>query len=158
MNRIVFWLLVVLTPGLGMGRMNEAFAADSPHAQMRTWKTVDEFSPQELGEVDLATDTPRSSTIPYLPAEAYPFTAPYTVEEMGYRLMEFSQRPRWSCVFVNLWGSISPQGVFMNPGKSITFMNYAEPKGVDAEFVRKPVEELYRYLNQNVSPPDAEWS
>lgn len=158
MNRIVFWLLVVLTSGLTMGRTNEAFAVDSANAQTRTWKTVAELSPQEISEVDLATDTPRSSTVPYLPAEAYPFTAPYTAEEMGYRLMEFSQRPRWSCAFVNLWGSISPQGVLMNPGKSITFMNYADPKGVEAEFVRKPGEELYRYLNQNVSPPDAEGS
>src|SRR5229473_2536868 len=110
MNRIVFWLLVMLPPGLAMGRMNAVFAADSPSAQTRTWKTVDDLSPQELGEVDLATDTPRSSTIPYMPAEAYPFTVPYTVEEMGYRLMEFSQRPRWSCMFANLWGSITPQG------------------------------------------------
>ena len=77
-----------------------------------TWKTVEELSPQELSEVELATDTPRSATIPYMPAEAYPFTAPYTAEEMGYRLMEFSQRPRWSCMFANLWGSITPQGVF----------------------------------------------
>ncbi len=93
-----------------------------------------------------------------MPAEAYPFTAPYTAEEMGYRLMEFSQRPRWSCMFANLWGSITPQGVFMNPGKAIGLMNYADPQGVEAEFVRKPGEELYRYLSQNTSPPDAEGS
>src|SRR5262245_39916828 len=103
MNRMICWFLVVMTLGLTRGRINTAFAADSPSAQMRTWKAVDELSPQELSEVDLTTDTPRSSTIPYVPAEAYPFTAPYTAEEMGYRLMEFSQRPRWSCMFANLW-------------------------------------------------------
>jgi hypothetical protein len=93
-----------------------------------------------------------------MPAEAYPFTAPYTAEEMGYRLMEFTQRPRWSCAFANLWGSISSEGVLMNPGKSVTFMDYEEPFGVEAEFLRKPGEELYRYLNQNTFPPDAEGS
>jgi hypothetical protein len=37
-------------------------------------------------------------------------------------------------------------------------MNYGEPMGAGAEFVRKPGEELYRYLNQNTYPPDAEGS
>jgi hypothetical protein len=135
-----------------------ALAADSPAPSGRTWKTVEELSPQELQEVDLSTNTPRHPQTPYLPAEPYPFTAPYTAEEMGYRLMEFTQRPRWSCAFANLWGSISSQGVLMNPGKSVTFMDYDEPIGVEAEFVRKPGEELYRYLNQNTYPPDAEGS
>lgn len=30
----------------------------------------------------------------FSPAEAYPFTAPYTAEEMGYRMMEFTQPSR----------------------------------------------------------------
>ena len=124
----------------------------------RSWKTVEELSPEELRNVDLRSETPRDSQVSYLPAEPYPFTAPYTAEEMGYRLMEFTQRPRWSCAFANLWGSITPQGVLLNPGKSITFMNYLGPDGVKAEFLRKPGEELYRYINQNTFPPDAEGS
>lgn len=124
----------------------------------RTWKTVDELSPEELQNIDLRTETPRDQQVSYLPAEAYPFTAPYTAEEMGYRVMEFTQRPRWSCAFANLWGSITPHGVLLNPGKSITFMDYHGPNGVGAEFSRKPGEELYRYLNQNTFPPDAEGS
>jgi uncharacterized protein DUF1329 len=77
---------------------------------------------------------------------------------MGYRLMEFTQRPRWSCMFANAWGSISAQGVLMSPGRSVTLMDYLEPQGVAAEFVKKPGEEMYRYLNQNTFPPDAEGS
>ena len=92
------------------------------------------------------------------PLRCIPIPLRTSAEEMGYRLMEFTQRPRWSSAFANLWGSISPQGVLMNPGKSITFMDYGEPVGVEAEFLRKPGEELYRYLNQNVSPPDSEGS
>jgi len=72
--------------------------------------------------------------------------------------MEFPQRPRWSCVYANLWGSSSPTGALLNPGKSITFLDYPEPVGVEAEFARKPGEELYRSLNQNTFPPDAEGS
>ncbi len=133
-------------------------ASDTPSLQSRTWKTVEELSPEELRTIDLRTETPRNAQVPYLPAEAYPFTAPYTAEEMGYRLMEFTQRPRWSCAFANLWGSITPQGVLLNPGKSVTFMNYLGTDGVNAELSRKPGEELYRYMNQNTFPPDMEGS
>ena len=155
-NRL--WLFTALTAILAPMLTTPAFATDGAHAQGRTWKTVDELSPQELREVDLSTNPPHDQTVPYLLAEKYPFTAPYSAEEMGYRLMEFTQRPRWSCAFANLWGSISPQGVLLNPGKSVTFMDYNKPFGVEAEFVRKPGEELYRYLNQNIFPPDAEGS
>lgn len=153
-----FWLLAILS-GLLIGPFTTlVFAGETGHVQLQTWKTVEHLSLQELREVDLSTTTPRHQTAPYLPAEEYPFTAPYTAEEMGYRLMEFTQRPRWSCVFANVWGSISPQGVLMSPGKSVSFMDYSEPVGVAAEFARKPGEELYRYLNQNTFPPDAEGS
>jgi hypothetical protein len=124
----------------------------------RTWRTVDELSADERARLDLSETTPRHPTVPYLPAEPYPFQPPFTAEEMGYRAMEFTQRPRWSCVFANVWGSISAQGVLLNPGKSVAFMSYPEPAGVAAEFVRKPGEELYRYLGQNTFPPDAEGS
>jgi len=156
-ERFFFIILVLMLVGLVDAR-GTALAADAIASQSRTWKTVEELSPQELQEVDLATTTPRHPQIPYLPAEPYPFTAPYTAEEMGYRLMEFTQRPRWSCIFANVWGSISPQGVILLLGKSISFMDYREPAGVTAEFSRRPGDELYRYLSQNTYPPDAEGS
>lgn len=157
MNRIS-WLVLLLTLVLVVSALTRASAAEMVRSQERSWKTVDELSPEELREVDLATDTPRHAQILYMPAEPYPFTAPYTAEEMGYRAMEFPQRPRWSCVYANLWGSSSPTGALLNPGKSITFLDYPEPVGVEAEFARKPGEELYRSLNQNTFPPDAEGS
>lgn len=158
MNWTSFWLLLILTPTLTFGVLSRGHAEDTLPPQARTWKIVDELSPQELRDIDLSANTPRRGQFPYMPAEPYPFTAPYTAEEMGYRVMEFTQRPRWSCIYANLWGSISPAGVLLNPGKSITFLHYPEPGGVAAEFARKPGEELYRSLNQNTFPPDAEGS
>src|SRR5215475_13844565 len=158
MNWTSFWLLLTLTPAFTLGVLTRVYGEDTHRPQERTWKAVDELSPQELREVDLSTNTPRHGQFPYMPAEPYPFAAPYTAEEMGYRAMEFTQRPRWSCVFANVWGSISAQGVLLSPGKSVTFMDYFEPAGVAAEFARKPGEEMYRYLNQNTFPPDAEGS
>ncbi|HEV8713188.1 MAG TPA: DUF1329 domain-containing protein [Candidatus Binatia bacterium] len=158
MTWTALWLLLTLTQTLAFGVLTRTYAEEAHRSQTRTWKTVDELSPQELRNVDLSANSPRHGQIPYLPAEPYPFAAPYTAEEMGYRAMEFTQRPRWSCIYANLWGSISPAGVLLNPGKSVTFLYYPEPVGVEAEFVRKPGEELYRSLNQNTFPPDAEGS
>src|SRR5215213_5066874 len=105
--RVAAFVLVLLLISVANGR-----AAEIPSSS-RTWKTVDELSLEELQNLDLRTETPRDSQISYIPAEAYPFTAPYTAEEMGYRVMEFTQRPRWSCAFANLWGSITPHGVLL---------------------------------------------
>jgi hypothetical protein len=55
----------------------------------KTWKTVEELSATEKAEIDLRTDTPRDAQIPYIPAEKYPFTPPYTAEEMALRSMEY---------------------------------------------------------------------
>ena len=128
----------------------------------RSWKTLEELSTQERRDIDLATDTPRHPEVAYLPAEAYPFTPPYTAEEMGYRVMEYNPRPRWSGVVANSWASIGDSGVLLNPGKSITFVDYAPTErgltGVQAEFRLKAGEEVYRSLSQGVAPPAAEGS
>lgn len=103
-----FGLFTILILALTSIPATVAYAEEAGRGQPRTWKTVKDLSPQALREIDLSTPTPRHPTMPYMPAEEYPFTAPYTAEEMGYRLMEFTQRPRWSCAFANVWGSISP--------------------------------------------------
>jgi hypothetical protein len=157
-DRTSLWCLLAVSLLLAVASFSRAYAEDNTRPHARTWKTVDELSAEELRKIDLSTDTPRHPQVPYLPAEPYPFTAPYTAEEMGYRVMEFPQRPRWSCAYANVWGSLSPQGVLLSPGKSVTFIDYPEPVGVGAEFLRKPGEELYRQLNQNTFPPDAEGS
>jgi hypothetical protein len=157
-NRQVGWVALVSVLMSITGAPSDAEMSEAATSQGRTWKLVEEMLPEELKDVELRTDTPRHPQFLYMLAEAYPFTPPYTAEEMGYRLMEFTQRPRWSCIFANVWGSISAQGVLMNPGKSVTFMDYPEPQGVAAEFAKKPGQEMYRYLNQNTFPPDAEGS
>ena len=43
-------------------------------------------------DFDPRTSTPRDAALPYIPAEPYPFEAPYTAEEMGYRAAEFARR------------------------------------------------------------------
>ena len=144
---------------LTVGATLPAAAEETSSPRNHTWKTIEDLSPQERQKLDLAVDTPRHPQVPYLPAEPYPFTPPYTAEEMGYRVMEFTARPRWSAVFARAWSSISTQGVLLNPGGAINFLAYnASATGVEAELALKPGEELYRALSQSTAPPAAEGS
>ncbi|HKA52857.1 MAG TPA: DUF1329 domain-containing protein, partial [Candidatus Binatia bacterium] len=85
----------------------------------------------------------------------YPFTPPYTAEEMGYRMMEFTQRPRWSCAYANLFGSISSQGSLLGQGRAVNLVAYPPPEGTAGELARRPGEEVYRQLTQQLYPPEA---
>ncbi len=135
--------------------VSPVWATEENGTTPRTWRTVPEMSPEELAQVDLHTDTPRRTDYPYLPAEPYPFTAPYTAEEMGYRAMEFTQRPRWSCAFANLFGSISSEGSLLGQGQGVNLVSYPSPEGAVVELSTKPGEEIYRQLTQQVFPPEA---
>lgn len=144
---------------LTLGTTLPAAAEETNSSRKRTWKTVADLSPQERQKLDLAVDTPRHPQVPYLPAEPYPFTLPYTAEEMGYRLMEFTSRPRWSAVFARAWSSISTQGILLNPGSATNFLAYnAGAGGAEAELALKPGEEIYRSLSQRTAPPASEGS
>lgn len=142
----LFVCLAAVPPTWGMDENGTA-----PH----TWKTVSELSAEELAQFDPRTETPRHAQYPYLPAEPYPFTPPYTAEEMGYRMMEFTQRPRWSCALANLFGSISSEGALLGLGRAVNLIAYPGDDGAGGELVRKPGEEVYRQLTQQLFPPEA---
>src|SRR5437879_1062721 len=118
------WLLPLTCLLLCTVAVPSLCGASENGAAPRTWKTASELSPAELAQVDLRTDTPRHAEYPYLPGEPYPFTPPYTAEEMGYRMMEFTQRPRWSCAYANLFGSISSQGSLLGQGRAVNLVAY----------------------------------
>ena len=117
---------VLLALGLLIGSFPAL--AEAPPNEHRTWRLVSELSEEELARIDFSTDTPRDATIPYLPAEAYPFEAPYTAEEMGFRSMEFPHMPRWNCVQIEDGGVLTPSGYLSNL-KVIVLVHYREPAG-----------------------------
>jgi hypothetical protein len=84
----LMWLVLVFF-SLWLSHVGVSVAAES-----RTWKYLYELSDEERRNIDPRTATPRHATLPYLPAEPYPFTPPYTAEEMGLRAMEFPHIPR----------------------------------------------------------------
>ena len=128
-----------------------AVAQDTP---TRTWRTVDELSAQEQARLDLRTDTPRDAQVPYLPAEKFPFAAPYSAEEMGIRSMEYPHSPYWNSTLIDIATTLTGSG-FMDQRVSIIPILYL-PQGGFAEhlYTAKPGQEIFRWLSQAVSPAE----
>jgi hypothetical protein len=120
----------------------------------KTWKTIDELSAEEKAMLDLRVETPRDSQVPYLPAERFPFSPPYTAEEMGIRSMEFPHSPFWNCTLIDIAATVTNTG-FLDQRVTIIPILYL-PTGGFAEqlYTTKPGQEVYRWLSQSVSPPE----
>src|SRR5215207_7249514 len=84
--------------------------ASSSSSPTKTWRLVTELTTAERALFDPRTETARDPQYPNLPVEHYPFEPPYTAEEMGYRAMEFSHSPRWSCNLMDVTGALTAQG------------------------------------------------
>jgi hypothetical protein len=161
MNARVVFFLSILGLCLSLPSQGESQALSPQvrnHDGARTWKTVNELPAEERSRIDFSPETTRHPEFPYLPAEPYPFQPPFTAEEMGYRMMEFTQRPRWSCALANLFGSITNRGFLLNQGQAVNLIAYPSPIGVAEELSRKPGEEIYRQLTQHIHPPEAHGS
>ena len=131
--------------------------AESP-AGSKTWRTVAELTAEEQKLFDPRTETPRDLEYPYMPAERYPFTPPYTAEEMGYRAMEFSHSPRWSCNFVDVSGALTAHGYLItNKMHSPIFYvpNARGLQGLEGElYGTKPGEPTRKITGQDFYPPE----
>jgi hypothetical protein len=80
----------------------------------KPWRTVEELSAEERAELAFRMDTPRDAQIPYLPAEAYPFSPPYTAEELGYLMFELDTlRPRFSHIWLSTVQSMTAGGYML---------------------------------------------
>ena len=120
----------------------------------RTWRRLSELSEEELARLDLSSKTPRDPKIPYLPAEPYPFTPPYTAEEMGFRSMEFPHLPRWNCVQIEVGGSLTPSG-YLFTLKTIVLVLYQSPEGLVGQIKTEPGGIYTRWLSQDTAPPES---
>jgi hypothetical protein len=123
-------------------------------AEKGSWQTVAELSAEELAQVDLRQETPRHPQILYLPAEPYPFSPPYTAEEMGYRASEFSHGPRWSHAMVEVSATINASG-YMDNAKFSGLTHYIPQDGLAGYIKLKPGEVAFRSLSQDLFPPES---
>ncbi|MGE0679615.1 MAG: DUF1329 domain-containing protein [Candidatus Binatia bacterium] len=122
-------------------------------AETRTWKYLHELSEDERREIDPRTETPRDAQLPYFPAETYPFTPPYTAEELGIRSMEFPHMPRWNFVQIEDFGSLMPTG-YISTAKTIVLGIHEQPEGLEGYLRTKPGEIYSRWLSQDTAPPE----
>lgn len=144
--RLLIIALTFMTPSL------TASAETAPST--RTWKTVAEFSPEERAAIDFSTETPRHAQFPYLPAEMFPFSPPYTAEEMGLRAMEFSYWRRWTSSTVQSYGSVDANGYMPTWGKCVTSVSYHVADGIAGHLYATPGQNDYSALLQYLAPPE----
>lgn len=129
-----------------------------PAQTKKTWRLVSELTEAERVLFDPRTDTPRDSQYPDLPAERYPFEPPYTAEEMGYRAMEFSHSPRWSCNLIDVTGALTAQG-YLHTSKMYSPIFYVPNasghQGLTGElYDTQPGEPTRKITGQNIFPPE----
>ena len=103
-----------------------------------------------------ATAAPRDSTIPYIPAEAYPFEAPYTAEEMGYRQSEFTHTARWDHLMIDTFGVVTTSG-YINQGGVVMNVAVGGRGGLLGYIAdSKPGEVYGKWTIYNTFPPESE--
>lgn len=145
-------LLFVALSWTPLGARREAHG----QSQARTWRTVEELSPEERSELDFRAETPRDSQVPYLPAEAYPFSPPYTAEELGYLTFELDTlRPRFSHIWLSVVQSMTAGGYILATMKNNTSILYF-PKDGNELFRWPPGQEYMRAFSQFTSPPESD--
>jgi hypothetical protein len=126
------------------------------NAQEATWRTVENLSIEDRAVFDPATSTPRDSVIPYIPAERYPFEAPYTAEELGYRSSEFVHMSRWSNVLIDVFGVVTSSG-YINQGASIALATTRGHNGLAGYIYDTKAGEVYsEWMMYDTFPPENE--
>jgi hypothetical protein len=132
-----------------------AVALPAP-AEERTWRTVAELTDEERALYDPATTTPRHAERDYLPAEPFPFTAPYTAEEMGYRSAEFTHISRWPHSLIDVFGVITSSG-YINQGAGVSYVMQTTDQGLGPYLYDIAGGEVYsRWLIYSTFPPETE--
>src|SRR5437899_2050825 len=121
--------------------------------QGKTWKTLAELSAPEQAQLDLRTDTPRDAQVPYLPAERFPFSPPYTAEEMGIRSMEFPHTPFWNLTLIDIGLTITHTGFLDQRVSIIPTLYLPYHDFLEYLYQTAPSHEVFRCLSQAVCPP-----
>jgi len=130
--------------------------AGSVTAEERTWRTVAELGDEERALFDPETAAARDPSLAYLPAEAWPFQAPYTAEEMGYRATEFVHISRWPHSLIDVFGVITSSG-YINQGAGVSYVMQTTPNGFEAYMRGVKAGDVYsRWLIYSMFPPETE--
>ncbi len=139
-----------------MGLVLLALGTGAATAGEQTWRTLDQLTTEERTQLDFATSTPRDARLPYIPAEPWPFQAPYSAEEMGYRASEFVHVARWPHSLVDVYGVITSSG-YINQGAGVTYVKFYTKPGFESYVHDLPAGQVYsRWLIYSTFPPQSE--
>ena len=128
------------------------------HAADQLWRTIDNTSDADRALFAPATSTTPATTVPSVPAEPYPFTAPYTAEEMGYRASEFNHIARWDYMMVDVFGVVTSSG-YINQGASVSFIATAGREGLEGYiYDTRPGDGYGKWTLYDSFPPENEGS
>ncbi len=139
------WLLILMSVSIGA-------IAQGAFDDKRTWRSLDELSHWERERIDFRTTTPRDTKNPFLPAEPFPFTAPYTAEEMGYRTMDFTHTARWSHVMADAFGTITHAG-YLSQGVTVAMIDQMNSPNAQSQILKQPGEAYSRHMYYYTYPP-----
>ena len=119
-KKIPIWYPACLLPGICLSLTlltPSVFAAQS-------WRNIESLTQEDRKIFDPSTNSPRNSSIPYIPAEPYPYEPPFTAEEMGFRSSEFPHLARWSHYQIAIFGAVTNTGYTnQGMGTNLVFQN-----------------------------------
>lgn len=121
------------------------------HAQARTWRYVQELSAHDRENLDLKTQSSRGPEQRHLSTEKFPFTAPYSAEELGWRAMEFPHTPLWNCLLIDIGTTVTPEG-FLDQQIAMSAVLYLPQGGFPGQlYDTQPGQELFRWISHEVN-------
>lgn len=127
-----------------------AYAEDT-----KTWRSVEEMGAEERARLDLDALGERDPKAPHMPAERYPFSEPFTPEEMGYRLMNFSHLAHWDHVLADVFGVVTKEG-HLTEGVTLGMIDAKGEPGAASKIYGEPGEEYQRWNYFYTYPPKDE--
>ena len=121
----------------------------------QSWRSVENLTQEERENFDPSTSRPRHASIPYIPAEPYPFEPPFTAEEMGFRASEFPHLARWSHYQIAIFGAVTNTG-YTNQGMGTNLVLHNGRPGLRGYmFDTAPTESGQKWNMYSKFPPAA---
>jgi hypothetical protein len=139
---------VVLCVPFATMQADEADVSGTPIS----WRTLDQLTSQEKKRVDVSIETGDGQAAPYLPSEQWPFEAPFSAREIGYRLMDFTHVPRWSHVMADAFGVLTNAG-YLTQGVTVGMIQQMIQPGALAQINADPGEIYSRQIYFDTYPP-----
>ncbi|HCO59829.1 MAG TPA: hypothetical protein DIT58_06505, partial [Porticoccaceae bacterium] len=119
-----------------------------------TWRGLDALTGFERQRLDLntANNGGEKTVAAYLPQETWPFEAPFSAQEIGFRIMDFSHIPRWSHVMADAFGVLTKAG-YLTQGVTVGMVDQPVEPGARAQINAAPGEIYSRQIFFDIYPP-----